>query len=379
MSAMKSTSSFSGALNSSAASFQHLSSLASDSRNNGTEKAGGVGLDLFQTSDVVDLLYDAWDDGQVDHGSVNDGQIGEVKVPSLKMVKMAEAIVNFEKKWAKVDYAKDIRFRIVIPADVTGASNRDGAYLEFSLRELKPIKSSDNHAQQIIWEVQGYVDKILNLESQQNLCRVRLQLGELGQLSDGLVDSLILGGYQIDLHERKMAATTLQPKVLQMLCRRQTIRDYPKEHKKYYNHSESLAMLGVDTDCTRRLQDLESVVVDARSVSNRFFGTGDAEDVDFPAFPFLINHLRDGRSYAAIKWFLARQSYIAIQSLAESASLVNLTPAELAKELLTYANDLGNSEFSNNRQLGKDLSSFANANSRFVPASTIAPSLRSRL
>lgn len=397
MSATKSTSStFAGALNGSAASFQHLSSLANDSRNKGTwplptEKAGGVGIDFSTGHDarVIDILYESWDETTEPLDS-DEPRLGEAKVPSQKMVKMSEAIYNLETKWTKIEHAQDIRFRIVMPAggisNINNAYGSSEPYLEFSLRELKPIQRSDIDGQYSIWKVHDYVQEILNLELQQKLCRVRLRLGELGELSGGLVSSLALTDYKMDLSDRKMAATTIQPNILRILCGHQDANNHPKDHKDYYNHSESLAMLGVDTDftrdCTRRLADLESIIIDSRSSSDPFFRTSGSDDVDFPAFPFLINHLRTGcKSHAAIKWFLTRQSCITIQSLAESASLVNLTPAELVKELLRYANNLDVSYFDDDRQLGKDLRSFVNANSRFAPASipTLAPSLRSRL
>lgn len=137
----------------------------------------------------------------------------------------------------------------------------------------------------------------------------------------------------------------------------------------------SLAILGIAADFIgnydENIQDLESVI----------FGVDKANNVNFPAFPFLINHLRrQGLSSPAVKWFLARQSNklnklnksnITIQSVAESSNLVYLTPTELVEELLDHAAKLGNSELVDDRQLGKDLRTFVVAN--------VQSSLRSRL
>lgn len=387
-----STSSLSGALRTGLASQQHLGSLAAGSRETWNPQKSQVDSNLSTSSASVGsdnrLLHEAWDDAVEFHEIVEDfSGDSETKVKTEKEFTDAidNSIAKLRKRWA----INQVELRPRVTCNYTGES-----YVEFSLRNVKPIDRNhllgDSAYGNFTLEgdskvelLAQYVAEILDLEKRHNTCRVRLPLHEVGELSSELVDSLCLVGYQFTLAEQEMAAARINSHLLKELSqqRLKLLHQKPSD----YDHSRSLAILGTKIDCSHFWQDLDEIVLGGPHLP------GDAVSaVDFPAVPFLLNHLRNWgnkeRNCSAIQWFFARQWSIDIQPF--SASILpefataddnSRATINIVKELLEWVSRLDQSKVSEERQVGKDLRFFVNFHAPLASRILHQPTLRSHL
>lgn len=366
---MKSTSSFSDSLRAGLANQQHLRSLAADSREIWNQQKAepsflNLSLSTSSTSSIFNnpLLLEAWHESKtvdIEHG---------IHTLTMSSTKSVEGAINkLQKGWWDTDFAEQIDIRIV--GNNAYNDNTGHTRVEFSLRNVEKIKCHPYAAAlcDINLRVTEYVAEILDLEKRHTGVRVQLPLHELELLSSELVDALSSAGYQFSLAEQEIAATRINPHLLRALGRQRKFSDG--------DYSKLFAILGTKIDCRHFWKDLDEIVLGGSHLP------GDAVSaVDFPAVPFLLNHLRNwkdkGRNCSAIQWFFARQWSIDIQPFA------SVLPefASATTELLDWASRLDQSKVDEERQVGKDLRCFVNFHaSRSGIATLPVATLRSRL